>query len=608
MQRPLRIHRQKRQPDKMAQYPLPTFTDPARAERIAAVLPEFDAIAAAFAEKHKLPALAYGIVSGGALAHSGATGLADIATRQPAGADTLFRIASMTKSFAALAVLQLRDAGHLALDDRADIYVPELAALDYPSPDAPAITLRHLLTMSAGWPEDNAWGDRQLALDDAAFSALLARGVPFASTPGTQYEYSNLGYMVLGRIVGRVAGMPFQQYVTERILAPLGMTQTCWNVDASTAAVVAHGYEEIDGAWVEEPLALMRSAGDTAAFGGLYTTVQELARWVALFLSAWPPRDECAGSVLDRASLREMQQAATARPPWLAGTTPGEQAAPESGGYGYGLFAGYAAGLGRIVQHAGGLPGFGSHMAWLPDRDLGVIALANSTYASAVPIALQLLRHVVARADASPRRVHPAPALTAAREGATRLLQRWDDALADGLVADNFFLDQSRERWRRRVEQIGEVHGDLTPAGEIRIDNPLRCGWTLRGERGWCTVSLTLAPTMPPRIQEIEVESVLPPDDAMQAALDRLIALIAAPTVRGVGRAFVLGIDRTAMRDRLRLVQLLYGPCTLDAVTGGDGSTRTVARLASAKGEVIVAVTLDRPGGKIRSAEFRRAE
>ncbi|MCO5212352.1 MAG: beta-lactamase family protein [Caldilinea sp.] len=592
----------------MPHLPPPTFDEAGRADRIAAALPELDAIAAEFANKHKLPALAYGVVAGGSLVHGGATGWADIAAQQQASATTLFRIASMTKSFAALAVLQLRDAGALALDDRADAYVPELASLVYPTADAPAITLRHLLTMSAGWPEDNAWGDRQLALDDASFSALLARGVPFASAPGTQYEYSNLGYMVLGRVVSCVAGMPFQQYVNERILAPLGMTQTCWNVDSTTVLSVARGHEEVDGAWVEEPLAWMRSAGDTAAFGGLYTTVEELARWVALFLSAWPPREGDEPAVLRRASLREMQQAATARPPWLAGTALGEQAAPEAGGYGFGLFAGTAAGLGRIVQHAGGLPGFGSHMAWLPDRDLGVVAFANRTYAPAVPIALDLLRHVVTRADAAPRRVHPAPALTAAREGATRLLQRWNDDLADALVADNFFLDLSRERWQQRVARLRTLHGDLVPEGEIEIDNPLRCSWRLCGERGWCNVSLTLAPTMPPRIQEIEIASVLPPDAAMQAALDGLLALIAAPTLRGVGRLFARGVDRAAMRDRLRLVQLSIGPCALDAITGGDGSTRTVARLAGTKGRLIATVTLDRLDGKIRSAEFRMVE
>ena len=589
----------------MPHLPLPTFFDPDRAGCIAASRPELDTIAADFAEKHRVPALAYGIVAGDTLVHSGATGWADLAAAQKASATTLFRIASMTKSFAALAVLQLRDAGALALDDCAADYVPELASLVSLAADAPAITLRHLLTMSAGWPEDNAWGDRQLALDDVAFSALLARGVPFASVPGTQYEYSNLGYMVLGRIASRVAGMPFQQYVTERILAPLGMLQTCWNLDDMTAAPVARGYDDIDGAWVEEPLAWMRSAGDTAAFGGLYTTVQDLARWVALFLSAWPPRAGDEPAVLRRASLREMQQAATARPPWLSGSALGEQVSPESGSYGFGLFAGYVAGLGRIVQHAGGLPGFGSHMAWLPDRDLGVIAFANRTYAPAVPIALQLLRRVVAHAGVSERRIHPAPALTAAREGATRLLQHWDDALADALVADNFFLDLPRERWQQRVVRLHALHGDLAPDGEIEIDNPLRCGWKLRGERGWCMVFLTLAPTMPPRIQEIEVESVLPPNASMQAALDGLLALIAAPTLRGVARLFAPKTDRAAMRDRLQLVQLSIGSCALEAITGGNGNTQTVARLAGTKGKLIATVTLDRPGGKIRTAEFR---
>uniref|UniRef100_A0A7C1FRK9 Class A beta-lactamase-related serine hydrolase n=1 Tax=Caldilinea aerophila TaxID=133453 RepID=A0A7C1FRK9_9CHLR len=157
--------------------PFPEF-DESRFDRIAALAPALDAFAADYARAKQLPGFVYGIVAGGRLVHAGGTGLADMEAHIPAGTNVLFRIASMTKSFAAVAILQLRDAGFLTLDDPVARYVPELETLHYPTADSPRLTLRHLLTMTAGWPEDNPWGDRQLALSDAAFARLLGRGSP----------------------------------------------------------------------------------------------------------------------------------------------------------------------------------------------------------------------------------------------------------------------------------------------------------------------------------------------------------------------------------------------------------------------------------------------
>src|SRR5204863_4720281 len=87
--------------------------------------------------------------------------------------DTTFRIASMTKSFTALSILKLRDEGKLSLDDPVARYVPALAGLPYPTKDSPTLTIRHLLTHSEGFPEDNPWGDRQLAQSDETLRAWM---------------------------------------------------------------------------------------------------------------------------------------------------------------------------------------------------------------------------------------------------------------------------------------------------------------------------------------------------------------------------------------------------------------------------------------------------
>lgn len=580
--------------------------------RIAATAPAVAELAAAFAEREHLPGLAYGVVAAGRLVYAGATGHADLATAAPADAGTLFRIASMTKSFTAAAILQLRDAGQLALDDPVARHIPELAALAYPTTDSPVLTVRHLLTMAAGWPEDNPWGDRQLALDDPAFARLLAAGVPFANAPDVHYEYSNLGYMILGRIVAQVTGMSLQAYVDAHLLQPLGMTASCWNVETSNGRTmdrtvehtVAKGYRRVDGAWVEDALALAPSAGDAAAFGGLYTSVHDLAKWVAFWLEAWPARDDAETPVLRRSTRREMQRCANLRLPVSGAHPVGAPTRYEAGGYAYGLFAWLSSDLGRIVGHAGGLPGFGSHMLWLPDHDVGVVALANLTYGHTVPIAVQILRHVVAHAHLTPRPVRPAAALVDAQARVSHLLRQWDDALADDLFAANFFLDEPRDRWQARLAELRTRHGELHSDGAGEVTNPLRGSWTLRGERGWCRVTLTLAPTLPPRVQHLGIESIFPPDAAMQAALSALLALTAAPSLRGVARIVDPQSDRRGVLAHLRVVNVLYGACTLEQITGGDGAHATTARVRSEKGPLTVTITLNPRTGKLTTVEF----
>ena len=101
-----------------------------------------------------------------------------------------------------------------------------LARLRPATADAPPITIRHLLSHGAGFPEDNPWGDQQLAITDEQMSALMRRGIPFSNAPGVAYEYSNYGFAILGRIVTRVSGVPYRQYLSEHVLRPLGMTST----------------------------------------------------------------------------------------------------------------------------------------------------------------------------------------------------------------------------------------------------------------------------------------------------------------------------------------------------------------------------------------------
>ena len=478
------------------------FVDPQRRDKLEIAFPAIDRLFRDFAARGHVPGIAYGIVVDGELAHSGAAGYRDVNAKAPVDADTVFRIASMTKSFTAMAILKLRDEGKLALDDLAERYVPELASLPYPTTDSPRITIRHLLTHSEGFPEDNPWGDRQLAMSDDQMSAMMRKGIPFSTAPGTAYEYSNYGFAILGRIVARVSGMPYRDYLTANVLRPLGMTATTMEPDSVAASRIARGYRWEDERWVEEP---MLADGAFGAMGGMLTSVRDLSRYVAFHLSAWPPRDDPETGPIRRASAREMQQVwrtsqASARRDPSSGAT-----MLNAGGYGYGLRVWQTCDYAHVVAHSGGLPGFGSQMRWLPDHGVGIIAFGNLTYTGWGGVVDQAIRELLRTDGLRPRTVQPSPALVEARRAVTNLLQQWDDGVAEAIAAENLFLDLPKERRRRELEDLREKYGACRPDATWTAENALRGEWVMTCERGKLRVSITLAPTIPPRVQYLAV-------------------------------------------------------------------------------------------------------
>ncbi len=149
------------------------------------------------------------------------------------------------------------------------------------------MSLRHLLTMTAGFPTDDPWGDRQQGMPLEEFSAFLAGGVSFARAPGIGFEYSNLGYAILGRVITAVTGAAYQDYVRDRLLRPLGMTRTGFEAAEFTAGL-AHGYRRAPGGWSQ---VAFEPCGAFAPMGGIFSCVRDLARWVDGFAAAFPPGD-----------------------------------------------------------------------------------------------------------------------------------------------------------------------------------------------------------------------------------------------------------------------------------------------------------------------------
>jgi CubicO group peptidase (beta-lactamase class C family) len=570
------------------------FTDPQRRQKLARAFPELERIAKNWLEERRAPGLAWGVVIDGELAASGSAGFRDVAGRRPVDADTVFRIASMTKSFTALAILMLRDEGHLELDAPASRYVPELTQLARPTRDAEPITVRHLLTHTAGFPEDNPWGDRQLAISDEELSRWLTRGLPFSSATGSAYEYSNYGFAILGRIVTNVSGLKYRDFVNQRIFGPLGMTASYWDPKDVPKARLATGYREQDGEYLPEiPL----GDGAFGSMGGMLTSSRDLARWVGWMLAAYPPRDDPERPPASRRSVREMQQG-SGFPRVMARAELGTPAQTSADVYAFGLRASRSCELGTQVGHSGGLPGYGSNMVWLPEHGVGLFAMANLTYASPGAMLRDMLRALARTGALEPRRPQPSPALSQTVQRLAQLLDRWSDADARQLAADNLFLDETLERRRTALQAARADLGSCAPR-TLEAENALRGRFRMSCERGWLDVDLTLAPTRPPRVQHLKVTRGKP----LAAGMQESVSSVLEAMTRGP-RDLTLGAElaRDSIGTLLAEARERYGSCRIEAPQEGDGETHARVRLECDRGALDL--TIARGAGKIRSLHF----
>ncbi|MEY2881609.1 MAG: hypothetical protein RLZZ15_3989 [Verrucomicrobiota bacterium] len=489
------------QPAPLAYAP-PAFTDSARRARVDAVLPELDQLFSALLPERHLPGLVYGVVLDGELIHARALGLADVARQIPVARDTRFRIASMTKSFVALAILRLRDEGKLRLDDPVAQHLREFRAVRPPTADSPPITIRHLLTMTPGLPEDNPWGDRQMDITNAALEKFVGAGLAFSNPPGQAYEYSNLGFVLLGKIVSRLSGVRFQDYITQKILRPLGMAATVWEFAAVPADRLALGYRWEHDAWRLETIL---HDGDGAAMGGLLTTADDFARYVAFHLGAWPARDEAESGPVRRASVREAQMprifsafAATAK--LVDDSTPN----PRFSFYGYGL-SWTRDKLGVVtLGHGGGLPGFGSNYRFAPEHGVGVFAFSNLRYGPVYTPTARALMLLIEHAKLPARTAATSAILALRARQVADLVQSWDPKLVAEIAAENFLLDRDLADWAALAREKLAALGPIKSIGEIVPENQLRGTFQIIGEQATLDVHFTLTPEAVPKVQELE--------------------------------------------------------------------------------------------------------
>jgi CubicO group peptidase (beta-lactamase class C family) len=305
--------------------------------------------------------------------------------------------------------------------------------------------------------------------------------------------------------------MPYRQYVSTQILKPLGMTATTLQPASVPPDRLAHGYRWEDEQWKEEP---QLRDGAFGSMGGMLTSVKDLGRYVSVYTGAWPPRDGPETSPLARASLREMQQIWRSRAATVTRAADGTIQL-NAGGYGYGLGITQTCEFGHVVAHGGGLPGFGSQMRWLPDYGVGLVAMGNRTYTGWAGVFNQAVELLQKTGALRARMAMPSPALLQARRDVSQLVSAWDDALADRVAADNLFLDRSKDRRRKEIDGLRAKVGACQAPSEFSVvENALRGTWTLTCERGALDVAVTLAPTMPPTVQFLEVGLARPQNRA----------------------------------------------------------------------------------------------
>jgi len=335
---------------------------------------DLEGFAASFVRQNRLPGAAVGVVEGGELVFSAGLGFADLATQCHPDTATLYRIASVTKTFTGTAIMQLRAAGQLQLDDPAVWFLPELKGAAARFGPIEAITIRRLLSHESGLRSEPPGTDWSIPRFEGDPARTLAHVDEIATVipPNRQLKYSNLGYQLLGEIIARLGGTSYTDYVSEKILQPLGMVSTGFEpLPRHLAARAATGYlgrrfsDELEVAPVMPPI---------FAEGGLWSCVEDLSRWICLQLDAHrnavgdSPGTE--GPVLRAEDLREMH-----RPRYLA-----DDEWTSAWGISW-----RAVRRNEVIwiQHSGSLPGYRTNVCFEPRSGIGAIALINGVGDSA---------------------------------------------------------------------------------------------------------------------------------------------------------------------------------------------------------------------------------
>ena len=315
-----------------------------------------------------VPGASVVVVRDGQLIVRRAYGMADLEHRVLATPETDYRLASVSKQFTAMAVMLLVKDGKLRYDQPIRDFLPELP------PATAAVTVRHLLNHTSGLLdyEDLIPETRTTQLDDNDVLALLAAQDSVYYPAGTQYRYSNSGYVLLGLIVARVSGMSLPAFLRARIFEPLGMRATVMHVEGSdTIPRRAYGYSPRGGTFVQTDQSLTSA---TLGDGGIYTNVDDMVLWDQALYGT---------TLVDSATL-------------ALATTPPQLPAGAETQYGFGWFVDSYRGEKRW-RHTGETSGFRNAILRFPGRRLTIVVLTNRSSGEPLAIAERIADRLLFR-------------------------------------------------------------------------------------------------------------------------------------------------------------------------------------------------------------------
>ena len=475
---------------------VPRFADPGRRAKLEAAFPAVDAAIEAQMKAQNVPALAVAIVIDGQTAYAKGFGVADLATKAPARADTVYRIGSITKSFTGFAILALRDQGLLGIDDPLVRWIPEAAGLVYPTRDAHPLTLRQMLNHSSGLPR---MGDfpRADATEQQVVDALA--GMPLDRAPGMASVYSNLGFSLLGIVVGRAARSSYHDVVAQRIWKPLGMSSTYWESEDVPADRLSPAYDF--GPKGAAPVKERERLGAADGAGGIYSTVEDMARYVAFQLDAYPPRDDAESPGIARASRREAHSTGMhgqSHVQLTPGAPPGEPIVQVSTGtYGFGWGREENCYFDELIGHGGAIDSYRSDVSFLPAYGVGVVVMSNFPNANTGGVS-RLVLEELRQTGALLARVEPLdPAFEPVAKQFLALVNHYDENALKAMLAPNRppFPEEKDE-----IEGYHALHGTCTGFQAVDAQSKAQANIRFTCERGTFEVAMQLD-AKSPRVQ-----------------------------------------------------------------------------------------------------------
>ena len=293
------------------------------------------------------PGAAIAVIRDGAFIHRKAYGMANIEWAVPLTPDAVFRIASLTKQFTAVAIMMLAERAQLSIDAPIETWLP-----DWPARGR-TVSARRLLNHTSGiWSHDSSQIDRTKRPNPPVEEVLeLIRTQPFAFEPGERYDYNNSGYLLLGAIIATVSGKRYEDFLRDEIFAPLGMDHTGMLRHEAITPKRAYGYVRGRKRFHNARLDAMSWSH---AAGALGSTLDDLAKW---------DRAVRTGRLISAETLKTM----------LTPTTMNDGSVfPYGFGWGTANYEGR-----RAWHHTGGISGFASHMLHFRDEDLTTVVLSN---------------------------------------------------------------------------------------------------------------------------------------------------------------------------------------------------------------------------------------